>query len=68
MPIVRYARHSRSVLRGANAAPHACSARRRPARPVDWTRLVPPTRPILQPDEGGGAVVVISLTVEPPPQ
>jgi len=42
MSMRRYGQLSRSVLRGANAAPYVRSVRRKPPREADWTRLDPP--------------------------
>jgi hypothetical protein len=68
MSMRRYGQRSRSVLRGANAAPYVRSVRRKPPREVDWTRLDPGTntaRKTVAPELG--YVVAISLTMETPP-
>ena len=68
MYVKRYARRSRGVLSGANAAPYACSVRRKPAREVDWARLQPLGRPAAGAGAGveRGSVVAISITMEGP--
>lgn len=53
----RYARRSRSVLEGGNAAPYVRSRPRRRSQRVDWDRLIPGARPV----ESG--VIAISLVV-----
>ena len=59
---MRYARRSRSVLRGANASPVIGSSRRKPPRPVDWSRIT--RRPSAGPDTIEGSVIPISVQVE----
>ncbi len=69
MPVRRYARRSRSVLQGANAAPHTPAVRRRPPRQVDWARLQSRTSmitPKRDRAERQGSIRIISLTIEPP--
>jgi len=68
--VKQYARRSRSVLQGANAAPYARSARRKQPRAVDWTRLQPGdttvVRQTVAPEQG--YVVSISVNIEAPPR
>jgi len=64
----RYGQQSRSVLRGANAAPYVSSVRHKAPPEVDWTRLDPGTniaRKTLTSELG--YVTTISLTMNTHP-
>ena len=67
MSMRRYGQLSRSVLRGANAAPYVRSVRRKAPREADWTRLDPDSAAARETVASEpGYVVAISLTVETP--
>ena len=68
MSMRRYGQLSRSVLRGANAAPYVSSVRRKAPAEVDWTRLEPgTTTPVRRTATSEpGYVTTISLTMNTP--